>query len=237
MIGPVLIAGFSLGLISSLHCIGMCGPLVLALPLQGLSGAHRMISTGLYHGGRIGMYAGLGLLSGLLGHRIYIAGWQQGVSIGLGTAILLSLGWKWMRRLFSIRKILFPGKFYNMLRQWILRLWQSPSTGNFFLLGVANGLLPCGMVYFAVAGALSLSGISQGLLFMVSFGTGTLPLLLLLSYFGHQVRPNFRVSFQKGLPFLIAIMAVLLILRGLNLGIPYISPILPGERVGTIECH
>ncbi len=234
MIGPILIAGFSLGLFSSLHCIGMCGPLVLALPLQGVSGPRRILATGLYHGGRIGMYAVLGSISGLLGHRIYIAGWQQGMSIGLGTGILLMLGWKWIGR---PRKIFFPDKLYGGLRRWILRLWQSPSSGSFFLLGVANGLLPCGMVYLAVAGAVSLSGIGQGLAFMLSFGAGTLPLLLALSYSGHRIRLNFRGFLQKGLPFLMALMAVLLILRGLNLGIPYISPLLPGAKGGAVECH
>jgi len=187
---------------------------------------------------------------------MYVAGWQQGVSIGLGTAILLSLGWKWVgtplmstwssgknrsagkiRSLAKVRKIFFPDKLYAALQHWILRLWQSPSTGNFFLLGVANGLLPCGMVYLAVAGAVSLSGISQGLLFMISFGTGTLPLLLVLSYSGRRIRMNSRNLLQKGLPVLMAVMAVLLILRGLNLGIPYISPVLPGGKTGAIGCH
>jgi hypothetical protein len=237
MIGSILIAGFSLGLISSLHCIGMCGPLVLVLPLQGLSRPRRIRTTGLYHGGRIGMYALLGSLSGLLGHHIYIAGWQQGLSIGLGMVILLSLGWKWVRRPFSIPKFFLLDKFYSSLRQWILRLWKSPSSGSFFLLGVANGLLPCGMVYLAVAGAVSLSGVSQGLLFMFSFGAGTLPLLLALSYYGHRIRLSFRSYILKSLPFLMAVMAVLLILRGLNLGIPYISPMLPGAKGGAIGCH
>lgn len=230
-----LTAGLFLGMISSFHCIGMCGPLVMALPVQRLSRPSQIFAILSYHTGRIFTYATLGLLSGLLGRRIYIAGFQQGFSITLGLLLLF-----WVMTTSFNRNRAKPallGGFYYWLQQWIIRLWDSPAKSSYVFLGMANGLLPCGMVYLAIAGALSTSQIKEGMAFMVFFGAGTLPVLLGLSYFGRFINLSFRNRVKRSIPVIIAFMGILLILRGLNLGIPFISPVLAGKPGQTISCH
>src|SRR6185436_11170473 len=86
---PVLLSGFTLGAIGSLHCIGMCGPLSLALPVGHLTKRSKLFSLLIYQFGRILTYSIFGLLLGLAGRRIYIAGYQQWFSIILGVIISL----------------------------------------------------------------------------------------------------------------------------------------------------
>lgn len=222
-------------MISSFHCLGMCGPLVMALPLQGLSRSWQVFAILSYHTGRIFTYASLGLLSGLLGQRIYMAGFQRSFSITLGLFLLF---WVMTNRINRKKaKPALLGRFYNRLQQWILRLWESPAKTSYVFLGMANGLLPCGMVYLAIAGALSTAQIKEGVVFMVFFGAGTLPVLLGLSYFGRFINLSFRNRVKKSIPVFIAFMGILFILRGLNLGIPFISPVLAGKPGQTISCH
>ncbi len=231
----VFTAGWILGIVSSFHCIGMCGPLALGLPVQQLSRPWQAFAILSYHMGRVLTYATLGLLSGLLGRRIYIAGFQQVWSISLGLLLLLLVIGHGLNK--PGPRIAFLGRFYGLLQGWISRLWSSPAKGSYIVLGMANGLLPCGMVYLALAGALSTSGIKEGVAFMAFFGVGTLPVMLGISYFGRWISLSFRNSIKRSIPFLMAAMAVLLILRGLNLGIPFISPILAGSPGHIISCH
>ncbi len=88
MLWPVAIAGFTLGAAGSLHCVGMCGPLSLALPLYHLTAVNKFLSLLLYQVGRIITYSIIGLLFGLAGRRIYIAGYQQWFSIVMGLIVL-----------------------------------------------------------------------------------------------------------------------------------------------------
>jgi sulfite exporter TauE/SafE len=117
------------------------------------------------------------------------------------------------------------------------RLLKDQRSGSFFLLGMANGLLPCGMVYLAIAGALSTNQLTDGVFFMAAFGLGTLPALLALNWFGHLASIRLRNRMKQLTPYVIAVMGVLLILRGLNLGIPFISPVLESARGAAIDCH
>jgi uncharacterized protein len=232
---PFLFAAFSLGFVGSAHCVGMCGPLVLALPVQGLGAVQRSVRVGTYHAGRILVYALGGLLLGLLGRRVYLAGWQQGLSIALGVSILFWVVLKGIRGRVRIGGLF--GRFYNTLQAAIVKLWQSPNRGKFLLLGIANGLLPCGMVYMAIAAALTSQTVAQSMGFMAFFGLGTLPMLLGLQITGRMVPIFLRQRIRKALPYLTAFMAVLLILRGLNLGIPFVSPVLANSQGETITCH
>lgn len=231
----ILTVGFSLGLISSLHCIGMCGPLALSLPVQGLSASRRFVAIAGYHIGRIGTYAVLGLVSGLVGKRIYIAGWQHGLSILSGILILLTLIMgRVMRRTGTP---FFLKAFYSRMQTWTLRWWRSASGWRFVGIGSVNGLLPCGMVYIAMAGALGLPNAWAGMSLMICFGAGTLPALLLLHFSRRMMAASWRMQLRRLAPFLVAGMATLLILRGLNLGIPYISPVLASEPGTPVSCH
>lgn len=148
--GTSLFAAFLLGFVGSAHCVGMCGPLVLSMPVRHLTEAARWMATGLYHAGRIGVYALGGLLFGLVGRQFALAGWQQGLSIALGAAILCRLVFRGTR--FKL------GGFSTHLQKAVAWLWNSPSPGKYFWMGAANGLLPCGMVYIAVAAALTSDG-------------------------------------------------------------------------------
>jgi uncharacterized protein len=229
------IAGILLGLVSSFHCVGMCGPLALALPVQHLQRMQQVAAVMLYNAGRIITYAAIGALFGWAGRSIYIAGFQQWFSITIGMVILLlsflnyfmnsPVSPKWLRA------------FHVSLQGVMGRLLKSPEYHHYLLLGMANGLLPCGMVYVAIAATLSASSITESVVFMTSFGSGTLPAMLALSFFGVHINISIRRQLKKAVPWMVAGMAVLLILRGLNLGIPFVSPVLAKAPQAVISCH
>ena len=232
----IAITGFTLGAAGSLHCIGMCGPLSLALPVHHFSKTGKLAALLLYQTGRILTYTAIGLIIGLAGRMIYVAGYQQLFSIIMGSLILL-LAFLYFLNKTQIR-IPFLNSFYQRVQQIIIRvLKSSTSLFSFLFLGMANGLLPCGMVYIALATSLSFSGLEESAGFMAAFGAGTLPAMLLVGYAGMMIRPELRSGFRKLVPVFITLMGVILILRGLNLGIPYLSPELPHSPGGTIDCH
>lgn len=231
-----MIAGFTLGAAGSLHCVGMCGPLSLALPVYRFSKTRKILALLLYQSGRIITYSVIGLLFGLAGRRIYISGYQQWFSIGMGVLILLFAAFYFFRR-WSSRPVFLNG-FYKRVQSAITRILKSSTTTiSFLLLGMANGLLPCGMVYIAIASSLSLPSVSESVSFMAMFGTGTVPAMMLVGYAGQLFTPAWRNSFRKMVPVFISLMGALLILRGLNLGIPFISPQLPQSPGSAIICH
>jgi uncharacterized protein len=233
MIEAVL-AGFVLGLVSSFHCVGMCGPLALSLPVKHLPPAGRTWAVLLYNLGRILTYASLGLILGLTGRRLYIAGFQQGLSIACGTLVLI-----FVLQYFWIRKPWHPSwlTHFNSGVQHLMGLaLRSRNLAGFLLLGMANGLLPCGMVYLALAGALGTANPSNSTLFMVFFGAGTLPAMMLMGLAGIRMGFPLRNLVKKASPYLAFLMAVLLILRGLSLGIPMISPILAHQPGTALSC-
>lgn len=185
-----------------------------------------------YHAGRVSVYAGLGVLFGVVGRHIYLAGFQQVLSMVLGGIILASAV---LTGVLSYRR--GPGKIRQLLNKLIYRLWQSKGRGRYFFLGMANGLLPCGMVYLAIAGALTFSHVWESIIFMIFFGAGTLPALLLLSSSGRLAGVRTRALIRKAMPGLAALMGLVLILRGLNLGIPFLSPMLAHSPVHPVSCH
>lgn len=234
MILPVVIAGIGMGMVSSLHCIGMCGPLVMSLPLPQQAGFRRILAVITYNAGRLTTYGILGALFGLAGRRLQVAGWQQWLSVVLGIAIIL--GWLAAR---SGKQITFlPAR---ILQQAVTRLnlylWKRAGKAGFYLLGMANGLLPCGMVYLAVAAAISTGNAVMSTLFMISFGLGTLPAMTGLGYISGWFNQSVRLHLRKLMPVFTVVVGVLLILRGLNLGIPFISPQMPVIPGAGVSCH
>jgi len=234
MLWGIITGGLGLGLLSSFHCVGMCGAMAFALPVQQLHPVQRVISVSLYHIGRVITYALLGLVFGSLGRQFYLAGWQQWISIGAGLMMLLLALQYFLPQV--IPQWRPARKFHQRVASWISYLMKKKSTPAFLLLGMANGLLPCGMVYVAIAAALTLPNIQESVLFMSLFGAGTLPAMMALSYFGMVASLQSRNQFKKMIPVFVLAMGLLLILRGLNLGIPFISPTMPNQGV-AVECH
>ena len=224
-------SALALGLAGSLHCLGMCGPLALALPAApDASVGRRALGRLMYNLGRAVTYAFMGIFAGVLGHALRLAGVQQIVSIVLGVLLLATL--------FLTTKHMpawVLNTFYRPVQQGLQRILRRGSLLGLFQTGLLNGLLPCGLVYAALAAASLQAGAIQGATYMFLFGLGTTPLMFALSFGGLGLRtPKLQPIFNRLIPAVTFTVAVLLILRGLSLGIPYISPIL--EATGGSCC-
>ncbi len=214
-----LLAAFILGLVGSLHCAGMCGPLALALPLAGKTPGAFFLGRIAYHLGRMATYCGLGLVFGLIGRSLFLAGVQRWVSIGLGLCLLGGL--LGSRRLALWRPVT---RLVGHLKARMSGLLRRRSFTALGVLGLLNGLLPCGLVYVACAGATATNGILAGAQYMAAFGLGTVPLMLSISLSGRLLPVSLRLQLRKAIPVSVFLLAFLLILRGMSLGIPYVSP-------------
>jgi uncharacterized protein len=231
----LLITAFGLGLLASAHCVGMCGPLALAIPSPRDRFMHRLRSALLLNGGRVITYGLIGAGFGVFGRGLQLAGLQQVVSIAMGGMILL---WLLMPSVIRFGKLAQgPGTFVMHAQSVMARQLKRTSLEGLFFTGMLNGLLPCGMVYLALAGALAQDGWANGALFMVFFGLGTWPALVGLKVSGSYIGPGLRNAMRKVAPYAYAAMAVLFILRGLGLGIPYISPDLQVVAGVGQACH
>lgn len=214
-----------LGLLGSLHCLGMCGPIALAVPLAGHGKGSRVGSALTYNFGRISVYAIYGGLFGLLGQGIALAGFQQVVSVVVGLLIISSILVPWVARkskLLQTPVLLQVGKVKKAFQS----LMSQRSYPAIFGIGMLNGLLPCGLIYMALAGTVVASSWQIGTIYMMAFGLGTLPMMLVLPIFRHQLKPQWRFRLSKLIPVAAVIFGLMLILRGSNLGIPFLSPIL-----------
>jgi uncharacterized protein len=216
-------AGLLFGLLGSFHCVGMCGPIAMALPFVGSSGWRYYAGRLLYNGGRIVTYASLGALAGAFGQSLELAGLQQTVSIVSGVLIILLLV---LPAALKGRASNFLGtdKVMGWVRRQLGYYFQKNSLGSLFMVGMLNGLLPCGFVYIALAGAISAPGIGGAMLYMALFGLGTFPLMYLVSLSGKLISLKVRGIFNRAVPYVGMAIAVLFIVRGLGLGIPYLSP-------------
>jgi uncharacterized protein len=220
---------FLLGLVGSLHCAVMCGPLVVAVSSAGGSRLPIATSRLVYNAGRIATYCAIGLLFGAVGKTFLLVGLQRWLSLAAGVAILL--GW-FVSTPFAV-KTPFARWVVN-LKSSFSRLLQRRTLASRFLLGAINGLLPCGLVYIAAAGAATTLSPITGALHMAAFGAGTLPMMFGLGIVGSRLRP-ISLRFQKLIPVSVMLIAILLLLRGMALGIPYLSPAL-NEHAPT-ACH
>src|SRR5262249_30148453 len=113
-------------------------------------------------------------------------------------------------------------------------LLRRRSFATLFLLGLLNGLLPCGLVYVACAGATATGSLVSGAICMSAFGFGTVPMMLGIGLSGRLMPAVLRLQLRKAIPVSVFLLASVLILRGLGLGIPYISPDL---SLTTSCCH
>lgn len=232
-----LTSGFLIGIMGSFHCMGMCGPIALALPIHHFNNYKKILYILVYNFGRVLTYAFLGALFGLIGKSLFIGKYQQIFSITIGVLILLGV---LVPKIFEKLNIKQLSTYSTYIRKRLSALFkQEKSASVFFLIGIFNGLLPCGLVYFALASALISGGLWNSVGFMFMFGVATIPMMFAIAFFGNFISQKIRLQINKLVPYFIGIMAILLILRGLNLGIPYISPTLEQTETGTDAacCH
>jgi sulfite exporter TauE/SafE len=225
-----------LGLIGSLHCAGMCGPITIALPLNNQSFFARISGGLLYNTGRIFTYAMLGAIFGFAGLGLALGGLQQWVSIILGAVMILVVI---IPRLGSAgnKMAIMTDSISRLLKKPFAKLFRVRRYSSLFIIGLLNGFLPCGLVYIALAGALVMSQVYEGAIYMLFFGIGTLPMMLAISVAGNVLSQILRKNLVKAIPLFIIFLGILFILRGLNLGIPYISPKLNQQvEQATMEC-
>ncbi len=219
----MLFSAVILGLLGSFHCIGMCGPIAFVLPVDRTHKYKRAFQTMLYHIGRLLAYSGIGLLFGLLGKGLYLAGFQQRLSILLGIIMILLV----LIPMHVFNKYNFSKPIYRTIGKvkTILGLYlRQKSNKSIFLIGFFNGLLPCGMVYMALVGAMATTQYYSGAFYMFLFGLGTIPMMTIAIFAKNIFSLNIRAKIQKAIPVFVIVIGLLFILRGMGLGIPYISP-------------
>lgn len=210
---------FLIGLLGSLHCIGMCGPIAMALPYQAKSTSLTILNILLYNFGRITTYAIIGLLPGLLGLGLALSGFQQNVSLTLGilffVAALISLD-----VIRSKQHLPFFNQFYQIIQKKLGGLLSSKKRSAFYTIGFVNGFLPCGLIYMALAGALVQFDLVASMSYMIFFGLGTMPLMLLVATSQQMISGRARKLLRKSTPFFMLFMSALLIYRALFINLP-----------------
>lgn len=235
----MVVSALVLGILGSLHCLGMCGPIAFMLPLDRSNPKRKVFQLSLYHIGRLLAYSLLGLAFGLVGKGLQLFGAQQTLSIGIGAIMILL--------------VIVPSKYLNKLKlskpiyglvaktkNNLGRQLKKGSSDTFLSIGFLNGFLPCGLVYMALVAAIAFGNPFQGALYMALFGLGTIPLMTTTVYFGAIFGNGAKQKVRKLIPVFVVLIGALFILRGLGLGIPYVSPKAPVsvEVVsGEMECH
>ncbi len=229
---------FIIGLAGSLHCVGMCGPIAMALPVKQNSNWFQLL-TGrlLYNAGRISTYALMGLLFGAFGKGLALTGFQQGISIGLGVLLaIMAIFYTQSEKI--INKLSGASKWSSWLRNQLAVRLKLGNNRSLYTIGLLNGLLPCGFVYFGIIGAVSTGSALYGALYMALFGLGTLPVMQAIAMAGTTINVKFRNRMRKFAPVVVLVFAGLFILRGLNLGVPYLSPTMDTKHgIEKMKCH
>ncbi len=218
----LIITAFSLGLVTNLHCIGMCGPIAMALPLNRTSPMKIAGGITSYSIGRSAGYASLGVIVGLIGMSASLIGALQWISIMSGILIVV---FAWGNFYHSSSRSFFLNKWVMKAMSKLLKNKSNKTKpSRLFGIGLINAFLPCGMVYIALIAALNTGNLGNSTLFMFVFGIGTLPGFIFLGALKSTFAKLAFFNKRLVLASLISIVGVAMILRGLNLGIPFISP-------------
>lgn len=233
----MLYSALVLGLLGSLHCLGMCGPIAFLLPVDRSNHYKSGMQVLIYHIGRLLAYGSMGAVFGLLGSGINLFGAQQKLSIIIGLLMILLA-------LIPYQKMgggQLNGFFYKSiagLKNKLGKTLKRKTPDAFFSIGVLNGFLPCGLVYMALLGATAMADPLSGALYMAVFGLGTIPLMSAAVYLARILKSSMRNRLRRLIPVFVVIIGVLFVLRGMGLGIPYVSP-KPMNTMATtsMECH
>lgn len=235
-----IFAGFLFGFLGSLHCAGMCGPIALSLPnTLGISSTSKkgdlLKAQLLYNGGRVCTYMAMGGTIGILGWSVHLVGMQRYVSIATGILMLAFVIFPKNKR---IQKYIYPAlaKFIQKIKQHWPSIEEKKNFRTFFAVGLINGLLPCGFLYIALAAALTTGNPINSILFMALFGMGTVPMMAGIIHCGQICHLQLRNKIRWLFPIATILLATLFILRGMSLGIPYISPNITPESNQSC-CH
>ncbi|MDO6472492.1 sulfite exporter TauE/SafE family protein [Maribacter sp. 1_MG-2023] len=233
----MLLSALILGLMGSLHCVGMCGPIAFMLPVDRTNNYKKFGQIFIYHFGRLMAYGLIGLIFGLLGKGLSIFGIQQKLSIGIGIIMILIvlIPYKTFNK-YNLSKPIY--KIISKVKNQLGKELKKKSPDTFLTIGFLNGFLPCGLVYMALFGSIAMGDALKGSLYMMLFGVGTLPLMTAAIYFSNLLKGGVRQKVQKAIPVFVVIIGALFILRGLGLGIPYVSPAPVTQLASSaIECH
>lgn len=234
---PEILTAFFIGFFGSFHCIGMCGPIAIALPVPNSSNLSFLKGRILYNLGRVVSYSILGAVFGLLGGRIALFGAQQFVSIVLGVMIIIAVLLPQKSKNYFIQHSVTQ-KIVQPIKSNIGVLFKKANFSAMFLIGILNGFLPCGFVYIGLAGAIASGDAISGAAVMILFGLGTVPAMFAASVFGRFINIGIRTKLRKATPYLAIILALIFIMRGMNLGIPYLSPKLSAQiNTNEVLCN
>lgn len=231
------ISALSIGFLGSAHCVAMCGPLALALPISRKNKWSSISGMILYHIGKLSMYALLGLLFGILGKSLELSGLQQRVSIIAGVLILIAVLIPQLKHQNNAVIAFLYRTILNPVQAQMARLIKQNRSQALLLIGFFNGLLPCGLIYIALMGSLSTGDLFEGALFMFGFGLGTIPALASLQFAGQLTNSKIPAKIRSIFPILMIFAAIFFILRGSGLGIPFISPSDGALTFGSEACR
>jgi len=226
-----------LGLLGSFHCVGMCGPIAFMLPVDRTNSFRKITQIFTYHFGRLLAYSIIGLFFGLVGKSLYIFGFQQQLSIAIGVLMIIVV----LIPVQTFNRYNFSKPVFNIIskvKSSLGKALKKKTADTFLTIGFLNGFLPCGLVYMAVFASLAMQSTTQGSLYMILFGLGTIPLMTTAIYIGKFLNIKAKQRIQKAIPVFVIIIGLLFIIRGLGLDIPYLSPAPITEIAkGQIECH
>jgi sulfite exporter TauE/SafE len=210
------LSAFTLGLLGSFHCAGMCGPIALMLPKSSGSKGQVVAGRFIYNAGRVFTYIIIGLFFGMLGLAIAMRGFQRELSVLTGVIIAVSVVLSAGRKE-RIKAYTEPNRYTGTIRKYLKKLFSIKSYFSLFLIGALNGLLPCGFVYLAIAGAASTGSIAGGMFYMSLFGLGTFPIMMMITLASNYAGLRFRKIFTKVSPIIAIALAFFLIYRGTDM--------------------
>ena len=208
-----------MGFTGSLHCAGMCGPIVWIMPFQAYTGLRKIIALGLYHFGRISVYALLAVVLHSF-RSLFDPKVQQYISVILGSLLLVTGILSFIPN--HLARINLP--WAEQVKKMLGGIIGKPGLSTLLFAGILNGLLPCGLVYMALSASLSANTALQGASLMYFFGAGTLPMLISISLLKRKIAFLHSGHIRKLVPAVVFCFGCLFILRGMNLDIPYLSP-------------
>lgn len=233
----MLLSAVALGFLGSFHCVGMCGPIAFMLPVSQDNSFKKISQIIAYHTGRLLAYSLIGLCFGLIGKSLNIFGLQQQLSIAIGVLMIIAI----VIPIHTFNKYNFSKPVFILISKVKRELGaalKKKSADTFLTIGFLNGFLPCGLVYMAVFASIAIGNAWYSSLYMILFGIGTIPLMTTAVYLGKFLNSGIKKHLQKAIPIVVILIGVLFILRGLELGIPYVSPVnMQHTASSQIECH